>query len=134
MFEQLMKELMEAVPKRQGLSTMDWARTKAAEFDAGDAFEEHIREKGAELLDLCREHGIPAMFTAITADNSDLTTSATIMGSGIAKGSDAHPMSRTSHHLLMAYAIMNSNDIEDMLNAISDVAAHYELKKKLGNL
>ncbi len=133
MLDQLLEELMTMKP-RDDFTTLDWANTKAAEFDAQNAFEEHIREKGVELIALCCEHGIPCLFSATIADNHERTICATLLGSGIVDGSDANPMSRTSAQMLMAYLVLQSNGMSETIDRVAEVSAYYDSKKERGNL
>lgn len=132
MLDQLLKELM-AIKPRESFTGLDWANTKAAEFDAQNAFEEHIREKGAELVALCREHGIPCLFSAIIAEDSDRSVYATLLGSGIKRGSDAHPLSRTGSQLMMAFSVLEAKTMKDTIERVAEIAAYYEMKKQKGN-
>jgi hypothetical protein len=132
MLDQLLKELMAMKPS-EGFTGLDWANTKAAEFDAQNAFEEHIREKGAELVALCREHGIPCLFSAIIAEDSKRSVYATLLGSGIQLGSDAHPLSRTGSQLMMAYSVLDAKNMKETIDRVAEIATCYKMKVKKGN-
>ena len=134
MLEQLLKELLSAGKSHNAFSAEDWSKVKAAEFDEQAAFDEHIRDKGHELMALCREHGIPCLFAAVVADNSERTVTASLMGSGIVDGSDANPMSRTTFQMLMAYATLQSNGMAEVIDRVAEVAAYYDTKKARGNI
>lgn len=130
MLEQLLESLLKP---RQAFSAKDWAHIKSAEFDSTAAFEEHIRHKGMELTQLCREHGIPCVFFATLADNHSTTTSAVLMGSGIAEGSDANPMSRTTMSQLLCYAMAESRGTDEAIEHFTEILAAYAIKRELGN-